>query len=198
MDARQVLDLLSNHPDVASVELIGSRARGEALRFSDWDFGIKVHDFPPFAHEISTLVARLRPLARQWDRLSETKCYMLVVHGPIKVDLLFPDEPNEQSGPWRVTEESLEHIDAHLWDWVLWLASKQFRGSLELVSTELSKLFGHILQPMGVRQAPQTISDAINDYKRARGDFEMRFQISVNTELQDEVEPRVSEALESR
>ena len=168
------------------------------MRFSDWDFGLKVHDFPSFAHEIATLVAPLRPLAEQWDRLSEIRCYMLVVHGPIKVDFLFPDEPNKQSGPWRVSKDSLDHIDAHFWDWVLWLASKKFRGNLELVSTELSKLFDHILQPMLVKQAPETISDAINDYKKSRGDFEARFGISMNTELQDEVEPLVSEALESR
>ena len=168
------------------------------MRFSDWDFGVKVHNFPSFAQEIATLVAPLRPLAMQWDRLSEIKCYMLIVHGPVKVDFLFPDEPNEPEDPWRVSKDSMEQIDAHFWDWVLWLASKESRGNPELVSTELSKLFDHILQPMLVQQAPESISDAINDYKKARGEFESRFQMSVNKELQDEVEPLLAEALESR
>jgi len=40
--------------------------------------------------------------------------YMLVGRGPIKMDFLFPDEPNEQSDPWRVSKDSLEKIDGEI------------------------------------------------------------------------------------
>lgn len=189
VDSKLILDLIQTDPRVALAELIGSRARGDATPFSDWDFGLEVHDFPSFSKDIALLVAQLNPLAKQWDRLSETKCYMLIVPGPTKVDFLFPEVPNEKSPPWRVGKGSLNEVDAHFWDWMLWLASKQFRGDIDLVSSELQKLFNHLLQPMLVEDVPESISDAINAYKMARGHWETKLQISTDRELQNEVEP---------
>lgn len=189
VDPELILDLFKNNPHVAVVELIGSRARGDATPFSDWDFRIKVHDFASFSNEISLLVAPMLPLAQQWDRLSETKCYMLIVPGPTKVDFLFPDEPNKKSSPWRVDKSSLTEMDVHFWDWMLWLASKEFRGNEQLVQCELQKLFNHLLKPMLVEAVPESISDAIEVYKTARGHWESKLEISTSRELQNEVEP---------
>jgi hypothetical protein len=191
VNSQLILDLFEADPSVAKVELIGSRARGDATPFSDWDFGLEVHDFPSFSRDIGLLVAPLLPLAQQWDRLSETKCYMLIVPGPTKVDFLFPEVPNEKSPPWTVDKDSLNEVDAHFWDWMLWLASKQFRGNEKLVHGELQKLFGHLLQPMLVEEVPESISDAIEVYKRAREKWETKFQISTGRELQNEVEPLI-------
>ncbi len=189
VDPQLILDLFEADPGVAKIELIGSRARGDATPFSDWDFLLVVHDFDSFANDIAPLVASLRPLAQQWDRLSETKCYMLIVPGPTKVDFIFPEVPNEKNLPWRVHKDSLNELDAHFWDWMLWLASKQFRGNEKLVHSELQKLSSHLLKPMLVEAVPASISDAIEVYKTARGNWESKLQISTTRELQNEVEP---------
>lgn len=191
MDSQLILDLFEADPGVAQFELIGSRARGDATPFSDFDFLIKVHDFPSFSKDISLLVAPLGPLTQQWDRLSETKCYMLIVPGPTKVDFIFADVPNQKSPPWRPDKDSLNGIDAHFWDWMLWLASKQFRGNEELVHSELQKLFNHLLKPMLVKVVPESISDMIEVYKGARENWESKLQTSTSRELQNEVEPLI-------
>jgi hypothetical protein len=116
---------------------------------------------------------------------------MLIVPGPTKVDFIFPDVANEKNPPWRVHEDSLHELDAHFWDWMLWLASKQFRGNDELVHNELQKLFNHLLQPMLVEAVPESISGAIEAYKRARKHWETELQISIKKELQNQVEPLI-------
>ena len=48
---------------------------------------------------MNRLVAPLRPLAQQWDPLSETWCWMAILRGPIKLDFIFA-EPHEREPPW--------------------------------------------------------------------------------------------------
>jgi hypothetical protein len=95
----QVPALLQSSPLMATVALCGSRASGTAGRYSDWDFRVSAQDFAAFAPELPGLVRVLDPLVAQWDRLSDEACYMLIVSGPTKVDLIFADVPNERELP---------------------------------------------------------------------------------------------------
>ena len=108
--AEQIPHVLARHPAIDSVVLAGSRARGEATALSDWDFTVETSDFPSVASALPALVAPLAPLAQQWDRLSDHACYMLMLRGVGKVDLIF-DEPWESSPPWTVSAETLCGID---------------------------------------------------------------------------------------
>jgi hypothetical protein len=138
------------------------------------------------------MVTDLAPLGRQWDRISEYPCYMLLLSGPAKVDLIFPDEPYESLPPWTVTAETLDGIDQHLWDWVLWLASKRARGQDELVQSELAKMRDHLLRPMRVNEVPRSIEDAVERYRSARDERERAFGVRVTRRREREVLPVLS------
>jgi hypothetical protein len=43
-----------------------------------------------------------RPVIAQWDRLSQHWCYLLVLAGPAKVDLIV-DQPHPVASPWLVS-----------------------------------------------------------------------------------------------
>jgi hypothetical protein len=186
--------VLLRHPRVRRVELVGSRATGSATRLSDWDFVVETDDFDAVARALPAMVTDLAPLGRQWDRISEYPCYMLLLGGPAKVDLIFPDEPYESLPPWTVTAETLDGIDQHLWDWALWLASKRARGQDELVQTELTKMRDHLLRPMGVNEVPRSIEDAVERYRSARDVRERAFGIRVTRRREREVLPILSAA----
>jgi len=68
---------------VRSIELVGSRATGEARPESDWDFRVEARDFDAVAAALPALLAPLEPLAQQWDRLSDEQCWMLILRGPV-------------------------------------------------------------------------------------------------------------------
>jgi hypothetical protein len=89
----------------------------------------------------------LHPVVSRWDRLSRTWCYMLILPGPAKVDLLF-GRPHQPARPRPVNASTLAAIDDHFWDWALWLRSK-LAGRDYLVAAELRKLLEHLLGPMG-------------------------------------------------
>ena len=120
---------------------------------SDWDFAIETDDFQDVARNIDSLLAPLHPLAQQWDRLSDTWCWMVIVAGPVKLDFIFV-EPHEPEPPWQPAAANLAAIDRHFWDWILWLAAKQMAGKAALVRSELNKLWVHVLSPMGVEHRP--------------------------------------------
>jgi hypothetical protein len=103
----------------------------------------------------------------QWDRLSSTWCYMLILAGPVKVDLIFT-EPHALLPAWQVTAATLPGIDDHFWDWMLWLAAKHQAVKAGLVAAELAKLHEHLLAPLGVRAPPATPAQAIGSYRAAR------------------------------
>ena len=193
---QQVIDAVSRHPHVESIRLVGSRARGDARDESDWDFRVEVNDFDAVASALPTLLSRLDPIAQQWDRLSDKHCWMVIVAGPTKVDLIFPDEPHEHESPWTPNAETLAGIDAHFWDWMLWLRSKVAADQHELVQAELRKLFDHLLGPLGGQAIPESIEDAIGAYRAVRDRAEIAFGFQVARLLENAVAPALIGAAE--
>jgi nucleotidyltransferase-like protein len=179
----RVIGAVAPHPAVRRIELAGSRAEGRATELSDWDFLVETDHFEDLAAELPALIAGLEPLAQQWDRLSPSWCYMLILRGPVKVDLIFPEEPHLEDPPWRPDGENLAAVDAHFWDWVLWLRSKEAAGKAELVASELVKLFDHLLRPLGAGQAPSSVAGAVEMYRSLRAH---------PTELEQEVAPALT------
>lgn len=171
------------------MRLIGSRAEDRATELSDWDFAVKTRDFRALAGALPELLAPLSPLSEQWDRLSDRFCWMLMLRGPTKVDLIFVDEAHLPEPPWELAAETLDGIDAHFWDWMLWLYAKGARGDTEVVPSELQKLFVHLLSPLGVAEIPSSIGEAVGRYREARDAAERRFSRRVTRDLDQEVAP---------
>jgi hypothetical protein len=186
---RQVASAIGRHPEVRSIDLTGSRAEARATEFSDWDFVVAADDFTAVARDLPELSAALAPIAAQWDRLSPHWCWMLMLQGPTKIDLLFLDEPHELEPPWEATRENLAGIDRHFWDWALWLRSKEAAGKRALVATELDKLLEHLLGPLGVTTRPDSVAQAVASYREARAAAERRFGCEVPRELEAAVAP---------
>jgi len=179
------------HPHVVEVELVGSRAAGTAGPLSDHDFVVRADDLAAVLDELPAIVAPLDPLSQQWDRLGppDYSCYMLMLRGPAKIDLIFPDLPHRADPPWEVTAATLPGIDAHAWDWLLWMASKRQAGRDELVREQLDLLHEHLLAPLGVAAPPSTIPDAVDAYRSARDAAEGRVGVRVPRALEREVLP---------
>ena len=180
---------MGDHPAVPEIQLVGSRAEGRAIERSDWDFRVDTSDFSAVAEALPRLLAPLDPLAEQWDRLSPHQCWMLMLRGPVKVDLIFADVPHAPEAPWTVSTATLEGIDAHFWDWVLWLRSKDARGKNEIVTTELDKLFGHLLEPLGIASQPSSIAEAVAAYRVGRERAERALDLAIPRDLEREVAP---------
>ena len=179
---RRVRSCLEPLPEIDTVRLVGSRASGQTVPLSDWDFALQTLDFAALAAALPAAVAPLEPLGTLWDPLSRRANFMLVLPGPHKVDLLF-DRPQEQAPPWTPTPASLPEIDVHFWDWVLWLAAKSQRGSSDVVRTELAKMTSYLLAPIGVRQQPGNISQAVDLYLIARQRLASECEVTVPTTL---------------
>ena len=185
--AARVTGVLALHPDVRRVKLVGSRARGEATPLSDWDFHLDTDDAAKLARELPGLVAPLAPLAAQWDRLAERATYMLMLPDAVKIDLFPGEERGELQPPWEPSPANLAAIDAHFWDWILWLGGKSLAERTELVAEELNKMHLHLLGPLGVPSAPTTLPEAVDEYRRARGRLEGRWSLRVRRRLGDDV-----------
>jgi hypothetical protein len=187
--ASAVRTTLLAHPAVRAVRPIGSRAEGRAHDLSDWDFAVETDDFETVARDLPRLVGSLHPLAEQWDRYNTHACYMLMLHGPTKVDLLFLDQPREWEGPWQVSRDTLEAIDHHFWDWSLWLEQKRRGRRDELVVAQLALMHELLLEPMGVSDRPGSVADAVTAYIGARAELESRFAVTAPRHLEREVRP---------
>jgi predicted nucleotidyltransferase len=183
--ADRVIALFLRHPEVRGIRLAGSRATGQARPDSDWDFLVEARDFDAVAAALPELLAPLEPLAAQWDRLSDEQCWMLILRGPVKVDLIFPRKPHVHEPPWVPSAENLGAIDAHLWDWLLWLRSKPD----DLVATELEKLFVHLLRPLDVERVPSSVAEAVELYRPARNALAARLGCVIPLALEAEVVP---------
>jgi predicted nucleotidyltransferase len=183
-----VEEALKTDPHVTSVRLVGSRARGAAGELSDWDFAVATDDFAALAPRMRELVEPLRPLASQWDPLASERCYMLILRGPVKVDLIF-DEPQEESPPWSVDRRTLPLIDDHFWDWTLWLVPKDAAGKADLVTQELEKMHRHLLGPLGIDAPPRSIDEAVAAYLPARDAVADRLGAKISRSLEREVLP---------
>ena len=175
---------------VSSVVLGGSRARGRATELSDWDIYVK-GDPDGMMTEIPTLVASFDPLAAFWEPLSEEAGYMVVMEGPTKVDVFPLGARRHIQPPWRLNARSLPEIDAHFWDWILWLGGKSLRGEFDLVADELDRMYRFLLAPVGVTLPPASLDDAVASYLRARQDAVELLRVGVPAELGRQV----SEAL---
>jgi hypothetical protein len=88
--------------------------------------------------------------------------------------------------------DTLLALDAHFWDWILWLVAKRARGREELVHAELKKMHGFLLGPLGVDAVPTTIEEAVGAYLPASAEAERRLAIKVPRALRDEVLPALS------
>lgn len=194
-DARDLVaavkEALLAHPNVRAVELVGSRATGTPSPLSDWDLVVTVDDVEAVVAALPSLVAPLHPLSEQWDPLGPTtyRCFMLMLRGPVKVDLIFPGVPHEPAPPWVATPGNLEAIDRHFWDWILWLASKEQGGMDELVREQLEVMSHHLLRGLGVQEVPRTIAAATRDYVSARDRLAERSGVRVSRALENEIRP---------
>ena len=188
----RVWGVLQTHPAVRDITLVGSRARGSATRFSDWDFLVDTDDFAQLASALPELVAALDPLVSLWDPITGGEaCYMLILEGPTKVDLIF-GYPRAIDPAWTVRADTLDAVDDHFWDWTLWLCAKQAAGKQDRVTGELHKMFQHLLQPMGAKQAPTSLHDAVGVYERLRAACEDHFGVVVSPRLGQAVAPVVA------
>jgi hypothetical protein len=179
-------------PGVQSVQLIGSRAAGTATELSDWDYRISSADPAAVAESLPSLVGELRPLAQLWDPLAASPVYMIVLPGAVKVDL-FPGSQTRPTGP-RPRSPSLDDIDDHFWDWNLWLGSKRLRGQDELVTAELTKMWVHLLRPMGAGSPPATQQQAITNYLALRCKRERQLGHAISHDLGNAVTTRLRAA----
>jgi hypothetical protein len=189
--AEDIVGALGAHPMVRHIEPIGSRARGTATELSDWDFHVTAEDFGEVATDLPALVSPYAPLAAQWDPLGDCESYLVILPGPVKVDLLFPDVPRSWNPPWRVGPDTLPAMDAHFWDWTLWLVSKRRRGMRDRVRGELLRMTHHLLEPLGVNRVPDSLEEATTRYVRARDRLESRYGLSVCRRLEEAVLPLV-------
>lgn len=183
---------LRRHPGVSDVHLVGSRAEGRARELSDWDFAVTTDNFESVARDLPELVAQLGPLAQQWDPYASHACYMLMLPGPTKVDFLFLDELRTWAPAWSPSAETLEAIDRHFWDWILWLEQKRRGGKTAVLCEGLGNMYTLMLGPMGVESVPSSVEDALMSYLRARSALERRFSVAVPRRLQDEVLPALA------
>lgn len=175
---------------VSSHVLGGSRAEGTATELSDWDIYVD-GDPEGMTAEIPGLVDSLRPLAAFWEPLSEQAGYMVVMDGPIKIDVFPVGAFRPIQPPWRLEADSLPAIEAHFWDWTLWLGGKSLRGEWRLVAGELAKMHRFLLKPVGVATAPTSLDEAVASYLRARQRAVDLFGVGIQLELGRQV----SEAL---
>ncbi len=191
-----VVSALASDARIQRVELTGSRTRGTATALSDWDFTVGVAEFEVVRDVLPALMAPLRPVVSQWDRLSRRWCYMMILAGPAKVDLIF-GRPHPIASPWLVSASTLGPIDDHFWDWALWLGSKQLAGRDDVVTAELRKLHAHLLGPLRVADVPGSLGRAVAEYRAAREDREKALRCEVSRAAETTVLPCLRELIRS-
>jgi predicted nucleotidyltransferase len=167
---------------VTSVTLGGSRERGRATELSDWDFYL-VGDSEAMMAEVPFVIAPFGPLAAFWEPLAEEAGYMVVLDGPTKVDVFPMGGRRRIRPPWVLSAGTLVQIDGHFWDWSLWLGGKTLQGQRELVASELLKMHGFLLEPIGVAAAPGHLGEALAFYLRARASAMDALGVCVDPEL---------------
>jgi hypothetical protein len=191
-----VVSVLALDARIQRVELTGSRSRGTATALSDWDFTVTAAEFEAVRDELPSLTARLQPVVAQWDRLSPIWCYMLILAGPTKIDLLF-GQPHPAALPWLVTASTLPQIDGHFWDWALWLGSKQLAGRHDVVAVELRKMHAHLLAPLGVAAITGSLGQAVAEYQAARDAREKALRVRVSRAAETTVLPSLRDLTRS-
>jgi hypothetical protein len=179
--------LVAVHPAVTGVEFAGSRSRGTHEELSDWDFAVETSDFAALARDMPTLVAPLEPLGQQWEPLGHFPVYQVLMRGPTKVEYLFLNEVQDAMQPVQPSPETLGAINTHFWDWIWWLITKATAGHEDLVAEHMPQLYAHLLQPMGIAAAPDSIDAAIAAFVARRDALEREYGVSVPRALEEEV-----------
>ncbi|HEY32806.1 MAG TPA: nucleotidyltransferase domain-containing protein [Dehalococcoidia bacterium] len=179
-------ELLMKHLAVSSVTLTGSRLRGDATEWSDWDFLVETADFEAVSKALPSLTESLDPLNRLWDPLSHHKIYMIIIRGPVKIDLIF-DHPQQPEPPWTVSSNTISLINSHFWDWILWLASKEVRRLHDVTREEFQKMCDNLLAPLGCLRIPSSVEEAVREYLTAFDRQKSLFKIEVDHKLETEV-----------
>ena len=169
------------------VTLVGSRSTGSATPLSDWDYRLESSDNAELAVRLPSLCRSIETLAAQWDRLTEHATYMLMLPGARKIDLFPGDERRPIEPPWRPGPDTIGAIDAHFWDWTLWLGAKTLAGHHELVVSELEKMHEHLLGPLGVRSKARSITESVHTYLSASAEWEHRCDVALPTQLRNDV-----------
>jgi predicted nucleotidyltransferase len=193
-----VPNVLDRHSAVRAVRLVGSRGAGRAHELSDWDFLVHTDDFAAVERDLHELVAPLDPLSELWDPYSDRACYMLMLRGPTKIDLIFPSEKRDWSPAWEPSPETLEDIDRHFWDWILWLEQKRRGGRTAQLEKSLGDMVELLLRPMGVVERSDTVPDAVDAYLAARERLEQHYDVRVPRTLEHEVHPALVSAAPER
>jgi hypothetical protein len=178
---------VAGHPAVTGVELAGSRSRGTHHELSDWDFAIETTDFAAVARDMPRLVAPLEPLSEQWEPLGHFPVYQVLLRGPTKVEYVFLDQAQEPMPPLTPGPDTLAAINVHFWDWIWWIATKEAAGRRELVAEHLPQLHGHLLRPMGIDTAPESIDEAIRAFVARRDRLEREYGVAVRRAVEHEV-----------
>jgi hypothetical protein len=155
---------------------------------------IEATDLDLVVHDLPDLLLPLRPLAGQWDRLSARAVYMLILPGAIKVDLFPGDRPHAICPPWHPNAENLTAIDAHFWDWILWLGGKEVGDHRALVAAELRKLHAHLLGPLGADRRTTSLPEAVSRFLDLRRAAETRHDVMVDGQLGGQVVARLRKA----
>jgi len=171
---------------------VGSRAEGRAHALSDWDLSVETADFDRLARDLPRLLEPFEPLAQFWDPYSDHDAYMVILPGPVKLDICFFDRRREWSPAWEVRPDTLEAIDRHFWDWILWTEQKRRGGYDDKVSRSLADIYELMLRPMGVEKSPRSVGEAVRSYSEARDRLERELGVSVGRALEDEVRPVIA------
>lgn len=181
---RALEEAIASHPGVMSVRLAGSRARGHPVPLSDWDLEVATCDGHAVVRDLPAIAQRVHPVAGQWERLASHACYMLMLEDGTKVDLIL-DVPQDLQPPWQAEPGTLESIDHHFWDWIVWLAAKDQRGARDFVREEFAKMSQHLLEPIAIRDTPAEIGEAVRLFRGARQRLEAEMETSVNRSMED-------------
>lgn len=181
-------------PGVTAVALVGSRAEGDATPLSDWDYSVETTDFEATAGAIEELSTAGEPLAAQWDPFPADVTFMLLLPGATKVDFIFRGVQPQPRGPWRPGIDAPDAIEAHFWDWLLWLGSKQLRGEGELVASELSKMYDLLLEPLGAAHPPATLAEAAGGFLAWRSIEASQGRLPPGSALAEDILPAMRQA----
>jgi predicted nucleotidyltransferase len=177
---------LKRHPAVRNVTLTGSRRNGTATQWSDWDFLVDTIEFDMVSASLPRLVHSLLPISYLWDPLYDRRVFMMILKGPIKVDLIF-DVEHQIEPPRPINSETLFEINIHFWDWIFWIAGKQVRDLNDLVVQEIKKMYFHLLAPLGVKQIPGSIEETVQNFLSAFQSQKNLFHKDIDPELETEV-----------
>ena len=154
------------------------------MPLSDWDLEIATRHGDVVMNDLPAIAQRVQPIAAQWERLAAHACYMLMLEGGVKVDLIL-DVPQELEPPWEARPGRLEGIDQHFWDWIVWLAAKDQRGDSELLRQEFEKMSVHLLEPVSIQQTPAAIEEAVQLFRAARDRLEGDMKTSVDRRMEE-------------